>query len=84
VYLDVARNAYAQTAVVAYAVRARPGAPVAVPLDWEELSTARPDGWTIRTLPRHLELRSDPWRGFTRRARTLASARRWLKRDQSQ
>ena len=35
--LDTGRNAYAQTAVAPYAVRALPGAPVAAPLDWEEL-----------------------------------------------
>ena len=36
-YLDVMRNAYAQTAVAPYAVRARRGAPVATPLEWDEL-----------------------------------------------
>ena len=37
-YLDVMRNAYAQTAVAPYAVRARRGAPVATPLEWDELT----------------------------------------------
>ena len=37
VLVDAARNTYAQTAVAPYAVRARPGAPVATPLAWEEL-----------------------------------------------
>jgi bifunctional non-homologous end joining protein LigD len=36
-YLDIQRNAYAQTAVVPFTVRARPGAPVAVPLAWDQL-----------------------------------------------
>ncbi|MGV2830013.1 non-homologous end-joining DNA ligase LigD [Myxosarcina sp. GI1(2024)] len=36
--LDTKRNAYAQTAVPPYAVRMKPGAPIATPLDWEELS----------------------------------------------
>lgn len=36
-YLDVQRNAYGQTAVAPYAVRARPGAPVAAPLTWDDL-----------------------------------------------
>ncbi|MET9346294.1 non-homologous end-joining DNA ligase [Streptomyces termitum] len=36
-YLDIQRNAYAQTAVAPYAVRARPGAPVAAPLSWDDL-----------------------------------------------
>src|SRR5438067_994273 len=37
VFIDINRNAYAQTAVAPYAVRARAGAPVAVPIDWGEL-----------------------------------------------
>ncbi|MCA9510951.1 MAG: non-homologous end-joining DNA ligase, partial [Myxococcales bacterium] len=37
-YLDVGRNAHAQTAVAPYAVRAREGAPVATPVAWEELA----------------------------------------------
>jgi bifunctional non-homologous end joining protein LigD len=37
VYLDVMRNAYAQTAVAPYSVRAREGVPVATPLEWDEL-----------------------------------------------
>jgi bifunctional non-homologous end joining protein LigD len=81
VYLDVMRNAYAQTAVPPYAVRARPGAPVAVPLDWDELGSAEPDGWTVRTVLDRLE-GPDPWRGFARRARSLEGARRWLRRDE--
>jgi bifunctional non-homologous end joining protein LigD len=82
VYLDVLRNAYAQTAVPPYAVRARPGAPVAVPLGWDELDSAKPDGWTIRTVPDRLDRAPDPWRGFARRARSLDATRRWIARDQ--
>ena len=41
ILVDVARNAWAQTAVPPYAVRPRPGAPVAVPLRWRELESAR-------------------------------------------
>ena len=82
VYLDVLRNAYAATAVPAYAVRPRSTAPVAVPLDWDELESAKPDGWTVRTVLDRLDRTPDPWRGFTRRARSLDAARRWLRRNQ--
>src|SRR5262252_9025449 len=37
IYADIMRNAYAQLAVVPYSVRARPGAPVATPLSWDDL-----------------------------------------------
>lgn len=82
VYLDVLRNAYAQTVIPPFAVRARAGAPVAVPLDWDELDEARPDGWTIRTVLERLDRTADPWRGFVRHARAHTAARRWLARDQ--
>ncbi len=36
-YLDIQRNAYAQTSVAPFTVRAKPGAPVATPLTWEQL-----------------------------------------------
>jgi len=72
VFLDVARNAYAQTAVAPYAVRARPGAPVATPIAWEELSRVRPDGFTVKNLPRRLREGPDPWKGLRRRARGLS------------
>ena len=38
VYIDYLRNAYAQTTVAPYAVRAKKEAPVATPIDWDELS----------------------------------------------
>jgi bifunctional non-homologous end joining protein LigD len=37
IFIDFFRNDYTATAIADYAVRARPGAPVALPLDWKEL-----------------------------------------------
>ena len=72
IYVDINRIAYAQHAVAPYAVRARPKAPVAVPLHWEELSdrTLRPDKWTVKTVGQRLDI-GDPWSGMNRRARGL-------------
>lgn len=68
-FLDVGRNAYGQTAVMPYSPRARPGAPVATPLDWRELGRAKPDGHTVTTVARRLGRKSDPWVEFAANAR---------------
>jgi bifunctional non-homologous end joining protein LigD len=82
IYLDVQRNAYAQTAVPPFAIRGRRDAPVAVPLEWDELDEATPDQWTLRTVFDRLDRVRQPWPGFARHARTLGTTRRWLERDQ--
>jgi bifunctional non-homologous end joining protein LigD len=76
-FLDVNRNGRAQTAVPAYAVRPRPGAPVATPLAWDELedSGLRPDGWTLRTVGARLERDGDPWAAIARSAGGLPRLR---------
>jgi bifunctional non-homologous end joining protein LigD len=80
-YLDTARNAYAQTAVAPYAVRALPGAPVAVPLDWNEVGARfDPRRHTIRNLQRRLSRGRDPWSGMRRHGRSLAGPKRRLER----
>jgi bifunctional non-homologous end joining protein LigD len=73
IYVDVNRINYAQHAVAAYGVRARPKAPVAMPIAWEELSerTLRPDRWTIATCSERIADIGNPWEGFGRRARAL-------------
>jgi bifunctional non-homologous end joining protein LigD len=76
IFIDTARNSYAQTAAPPYAVRAREGAPVAVPLHWEELDNpqARADQFTIRNIWQRLHSIGDPWkslRGPTRKALDL-------------
>jgi bifunctional non-homologous end joining protein LigD len=74
VYLDIMRNAYAQTTVAPYSVRARAGAPVATPLEWDELDTRglRADRFTIRDVPKRLAGQRDPWADMSRHARSLS------------
>lgn len=80
-FLDVLRNAYGATAVAPYALRARPGAPVATPLDWSEVNARlEPRRWTLRNLFRRLGRKPDPWREMMRSARSLAGPRRKLDR----
>jgi bifunctional non-homologous end joining protein LigD len=73
IYIDVNRINYAQHGVAPYAVRPRPRAPVAMPIHWQELSSAKlkPDGFTIRNAGGRLAQDGDPWREISRRARRL-------------
>ena len=75
-FVDVNRNGRAQTAVPAYAVRPRPGAPVATPLRWEELDDGalRPDGFGLRAALGRLERDGDPWADIARAAGALPRA----------
>ena len=82
VFIDINRNAYAQLVAPAYAVRARKGAPVSVPLAWSELKqkNLRSNGVTIRTIFGRLDKVVDPWADFWRSGVSLARARRKLER----
>ena len=66
IFIDYLRNGRGSTAIACYSPRAREGAPVAVPLRWDELGPAvRPDHYTVETLRRRLgALKADPWEGF--------------------
>jgi len=73
-YLDTGRNGYAQTAVAPYAVRGLPGAPVACPLEWDELGRTDPGRFTVRNVFRRLARRDDPWAGMWERPGSLSGA----------
>jgi bifunctional non-homologous end joining protein LigD len=63
--IDYLRNARGATAVCAFSTRARPGAPVATPIAWSELTpTLRPERFNVRTIPARLAAGPDPWRDF--------------------
>ena len=64
IFLDTNRNAYGQTAVTPYSPRARPGAPVATPIELDELGKVRPDGYDLRSIRRRLAQKDDPWAGL--------------------
>ena len=80
VFIDTNRNGYAQLVAPAFAVRARRGAPVSVPVEWSELDDPklRPNGITIRNIFDRLDRAGDPWTDFFRRGVTLAKARKKL------
>jgi len=72
-FLDTARNAYGQTAVMPYALRARERAPVATPLTWDEVGQQelRADTYTIKNIFQRLAQKSDPWADISHHASSL-------------
>jgi bifunctional non-homologous end joining protein LigD len=78
IYLDYLRNGRGATAIGSYSTRAREGAPVAVPVRWDELDRGlRPDQYTVGNVRRRLaSLRGDPWVGFDAAAGRITTAMR--------
>jgi bifunctional non-homologous end joining protein LigD len=66
IYVDYLRNRRAATTIAAYSTRARAGAPISVPLAWEELSPRLPsDHYTVASVTKRLTgLRADPWASY--------------------
>jgi bifunctional non-homologous end joining protein LigD len=85
IYLDFLRNAPNATAIAPYSTRARPHAPVATPLAWEELEASRERPWhdidTVRS--RSAGRQPDPWAemGSVRQTLTRAMIREFVKKD---
>ena len=82
ILIDYLRNQRGATAIAPYGARARPGAPVSMPLDWEELSPAiGPAHFTIANAPTRLaSLSKAPWEDFREAAAPLEQGRRRTKR----
>jgi bifunctional non-homologous end joining protein LigD len=71
VYLDAARNGFAQTVAAPYSVRARPHAPVSTPLDWSEVRPSLdPARFHLGNFARRLD-QEDPWADFWKRRQAL-------------
>ncbi|CAA9528846.1 MAG: hypothetical protein AVDCRST_MAG85-3487 [uncultured Solirubrobacteraceae bacterium] len=80
IYVDAGRARYGHTGVAPYSLRAKPGAPAAAPIRWEQLDDEdlRADSFTLRTLPERLDRVGDPWADIGKSARGLTDARREL------
>jgi DNA ligase D len=61
VFVDFNQNAPHKTVFGAWCVRARPGAQVSTPIEWDEIEEIHPDELTIASLPARIEARGDPW-----------------------
>ena len=80
IFIDYLRNGRSATAVASYSLRARPGAPVAMPLAWSELSKLpSANAFTMEEVPAKLRRRrKDPWEGIDTIKQNLA---KWAKEE---
>jgi len=81
VFIDYSRNSYGLTVVPPYAVRAKPGAPIATPIDWDELrdKDVTSQSYTMKNIFRRLSHKQDPWRGIGRKTHSLSKAKQRLR-----
>ena len=63
ILVDTGRNGYSATFAAAYAVRAKPGAPVSAPCTWEEMERGdvAPRTFTLRTMAARIAAVGDLW-----------------------
>ena len=73
ILVDTGRNGWSATHAAAYAVRAKPGAPVSAPCTWEELESGQvePRTFTLRNMAARIKEAGDLWSGMQKRRRSL-------------
>jgi bifunctional non-homologous end joining protein LigD len=76
ILIDTGRNGYSATFAAAYAVRAKPGAPVSAPCTWEEIENGSvlPQTFTLRTMGARIKEVGDLWLDMSKRKQGLARA----------
>jgi bifunctional non-homologous end joining protein LigD len=75
IYVDTGRNGYSATFAAAYAVRAKPGAPVSAPCTWKELEQgdASPQAFTLRNMAERVDRVGDLWADLRKTRYSVAS-----------
>jgi DNA ligase D-like protein (predicted polymerase) len=74
ILIDYLRNNRTNTSIAAFSPRTRPGAPVSMPIDWDDLDTP-PERYTLITVPKRLNrARVDPWAGYWTAAQQVSDA----------
>jgi bifunctional non-homologous end joining protein LigD len=82
ILVDVGRNGYSATHAAAYAVRAKPGAPVSAPCTWEEIERHKvgPQTFTLTNMGARVAEVGDLWSDMRKRRRSLKRPVEKLKR----
>jgi bifunctional non-homologous end joining protein LigD len=81
IFIDYLRNNREASAVAPYSTRSRPGAPVATPVAWDELTPdLKPNGFTVENLAKRLARLKDPWSEIGRIKQALPERKRAKRR----
>ena len=81
ILVDTGRNAYHATFAAAYAVRAKPGAPVSAPCTWDEVENGiSPQSFSLRGMATRISTSGDLWSDMLHRGQPLAPAMERLRR----
>jgi bifunctional non-homologous end joining protein LigD len=74
IFIDYNMNVRGKTLNVAYSPRGVPGAPVSMPLSWDELEGAEPLDFTLKNVPARLEKNGDRWHDVLETKQSLTKA----------
>lgn len=81
IFVDYNQANRDRTMAGAYSPRPLPHAPVSCPLEWDELEDARPESYTISTVPERLRTVGDPWAGMSEHRGSIDVLLGWWERD---
>jgi DNA primase len=81
IFVDFNQNAPHKTVFGAWSVRARPGAQVSTPFEWDELEDIDPEACTLATVPARVEAQGDPWADVDADPQSLAPLLEMYDRD---
>jgi bifunctional non-homologous end joining protein LigD len=75
ILVDTGRNAYHATFAAAYAVRAKPGAPISAPCTWDEIEdSTSPQAFLLRGMEKRISKVGDLWAEMLTRGQALTPA----------
>ena len=81
IFIDFNQANRDRTMAGAYSPRALPGATVSTPVTWDELASADPMSFTVRTIPQRLAESGDPWQKFAAKPGCIDTLLEWWQRD---
>lgn len=81
VFVDFNQACRDRTLASAYSPRPLAGAPVSMPVSWDDLGRERPEEFTVRTVPAIVAERGHPWSGINAAVGSLATALQWWEAD---